>query len=67
MPKYVVKPGKKFGKNKEHRAGSVVELTEAEAAGHKDLLTLYEEPVAAATEPTGKGKKGKEGEGDPKE
>ena len=68
MAKYVVKPGRTLGRNKEHKAGSIVELTEAEAEGLKAWVDpcIEPEPVAAAT--GGKGGKGsKEGDGNPKE
>lgn len=44
--KYTVKPGRKFGKNKEFKPGDVVELTPEEAAGFLDKLTPVADPVA---------------------
>lgn len=40
MPKYRVKQGKKFGSGGQYPAGTILELTEAEAKGFKDKLEL---------------------------
>jgi DNA uptake protein ComE-like DNA-binding protein len=40
MPKYVVKPGFVFGKSRQHKAGDVVEMSEAEALPFGDKLRL---------------------------
>ncbi len=55
MAKYRVRPGFRFGAYDQHEPGTVVELTEAEAAGFRDKLERVAEPAQVhQDEPPGK-------------
>lgn len=48
--KYQVKPGCFYGPNNKHAAGEIVELEEAHAQGHLDILELVEDEPTTKTE-----------------